>query len=130
MGDKERADQLAAENAKLKADLEKANEATASAVKADRERRAAIMALPEAKGREALAEHLFNKGESVDDAKATLAVSPKATDEKPDPVNDDAATLEARRLNGEGLNGNGGRPSLKGDRSVLASAVERTNKRR
>lgn len=129
MGDKERADQLAAENAKLKEDLEKANGATASAVKADRERRAAIMALPEAKGREALAEHLFNKGDSVDDAKATLAAAPKA-EGKPAPSDDDAATLEARRLNGEGLNGNGGKPSAMGDRSVLASAVERTNKRR
>lgn len=47
----------------------------AEAVAADRARRAAIMALPEASGREALAEHLWATGQSVEAAKATLAVA-------------------------------------------------------
>lgn len=110
MTDKERADQLAAENAQLKADLAKTTASATDAVKADRDRRVAIIALPEAKGREALAEHLFAKGDSVDDAKATLSASPKAAEE---PVVDDAVTLEARRLNGEGLNGKPATTSLK-----------------
>ncbi|BDA84977.1 hypothetical protein Sa4125_25190 [Aureimonas sp. SA4125] len=124
MTDKDRADQLAAENATLKANL---STASLDAVKADRERRAAIMALPEADGRTALAEHLYAKGESVDDAKATLAASPKAAaSAEPDPALDH----QNRRLNGEGLNVNGGKATAKGDKSILTAAVARTNKRR
>ncbi|MGV8956141.1 MAG: head maturation protease, ClpP-related, partial [Cypionkella sp.] len=83
MTDKERADALAAELATANAAKELAEaslaalqasapaEAVASAdaaVKADRDRRAAIMALPEAKGREALADHLFMAGNSIEQA--------------------------------------------------------------
>ena len=50
--------------------------AAAIAVKADRERIAAIMTHPEAKGREGLASTLATAGLSVDQAKAALAVAP------------------------------------------------------
>lgn len=120
MTDKERADQLAAENATLKASM---STASLDAVKADRDRRAAIMALPEAEGRTALAEHLYAKGESVDDAKATLAASPKVTaSAEPNP----AQEHESRRLNGEGLNVNGGKPAAKVPTSVAAGAASTT----
>jgi len=123
MTDKERADQLAAENAKLKADLEKASGGIEAALKADRERREAIMGLEEAKGREALADHLFTLGNSVDQAKATLAVSPKAVAEA------QTGEWRPRRMNASGLNtADGG--TQKGDRSVLSASVDRTNKRR
>lgn len=49
-----------------------------AAVKAERERGNAIRALPEAKGREKLAQMCVDKGMSVDDAKELLAASPKA----------------------------------------------------
>ncbi len=69
------------------ADLDKIRaDAAAAAVRADRERRGAIMALEEAKGREALADHLYMTGSTVEAAKATLAVSPKAAAE-PAPTN-------------------------------------------
>lgn len=121
--DKERADELAAENAKLKSQITEATASVDAAVLADRNRRTAIMALPEAKGREALAEHLFGLGNSAEQAKATLAVSPANA------AADDTSTFENRRLNGEGLNGDGKKPD-KADRAVLSAAVERTNKRR
>jgi ATP-dependent Clp protease protease subunit len=112
MSDKERADQLAAELAALKTST---STAAMDAVKADRERRAAIMALPEAEGRTALAEHLYAKGESVDDAKATLAASPKVTaSAEPDP----ALEHETRRLNGEGLNVNSPGAGKRGEMRV------------
>jgi len=76
---------------KTKADTQPANieEVTATAareaVKADRSRHAAIMALDEAKGREQLAAHLHTATEmSVDDVKAALAVAPAtAAEEQP-----------------------------------------------
>ncbi len=74
-------------------------EAAAEAVKADRERRQAIMALDEAKGREALAEHLYATTEmSAEQIKATLAAAPK-TGESP------AEDYERARLVGAGLGG-------------------------
>lgn len=90
-----------------KADTQPANleAATATAareaVKADRERHAAIMALDEAKGREQLAAHLHATTEmSVDEVKAVLAVSPVAsTEEKPSVV----AYDKARAAAGAGL---------------------------
>ncbi|EYD71802.1 S49 family peptidase [Limimaricola hongkongensis] len=76
-------------------------DAAASAVKADRERRAAIMALPEAKGREGLAEHLYASTEmGVDEIKATLSAAPEAKTEVPA---EDA--YEQTRLDGRGLGG-------------------------
>lgn len=119
MTDKDRADALAAELAELKAKPDAAT-AVATALKADRDRRAAIMALDETKGREALAEHLFTKGDSVEDAKATLSVSAKA-EAAPET---DIAEFENRRLNGEGLTG--GQPAAKaksGDQPAATAAA-------
>ncbi len=69
---------------------------TVDPVKADRDRVAAIMALPEAKGREALAGNLAAGGMSVDAAKAALASVPVAT----------AAPAPDARGNGQELGGN------------------------
>ncbi|GHG35550.1 head maturation protease, ClpP-related [Paracoccus aerius] len=60
----------------------------ADAVRADRERRAAIMALDEAKGRETLAEHLYASTEmTVDAVKAVLAAAPAPQAEAPEAAN-------------------------------------------
>jgi ClpP class serine protease len=96
------------------ADIEAARkDAAAQAIKADRERRTAIMALPEAKGREALADHLHASTEmTVDQVKAALAAAPAAQAQAPVPETKpegkpetDAAAYEASRLAGAGLGG-------------------------
>lgn len=131
MNDKERADALAAElatlkaekataEAKAKADLDAATAATADAVKADRERRAAIMKLDEAKGREALAEHLFAAGNTVEQAKATLAVAPAANAETPE-------NYEATRMAGAELNGGGDKQT--DTKASWSKVIARANKR-
>lgn len=88
------------------ADLEQAKrEAVQMALKADRERRGAIMALPETKGREALAAHLESTTEmTVDQVKATLAAAPVAqpTAALPDPAEGET------RAPGAGLGHSGG----------------------
>ncbi len=130
--EKERADALEAELATLKAekaaaeaklaelDADKAK-AVADALNADRERRAAIMSLDEAKGREALAEALFADGADAEKAKALLAVAPVATAS----ADDAAAAYEANRLAGATLNGG----KQGGDaQPVWAKAVARANK--
>ncbi|WP_299864415.1 head maturation protease, ClpP-related [uncultured Hoeflea sp.] len=97
---------------KTKADAQPANleEATAAAardaVKADRERHAAIMALDEARGREQLAAHLHATTEmSVDEVKAALAAAPATSaEEKPSA----AAYDKARGAAGAGLAAPGG----------------------
>ncbi|AYF00447.1 prophage Clp protease-like protein [Paracoccus yeei] len=90
--------------------------AQADAVKADRERRAAIMALDEAKGREALAEHLYASTEmSVDAVKATLSAA--SATEKPQP---DAAKLATAGLGGGAP---GGQPQMRVD--IVAAARKR-----
>lgn len=112
MTDKERADALAADVARLTAELATATAsattaqaatetATQAAVKADRERRAAIMALDEAKGREALADHLFVAGQTVEQVQAALKVAPVAAAAPVDP----AADYEATRLAGAEIAG-------------------------
>lgn len=78
MTDKERAELLEQENNGLKEKVAKLTASASDAVKEALERRAAIMGLDEAKGCEALAEHLFNSGSTVEAAKATLALAPKA----------------------------------------------------
>ncbi|MBP0440680.1 head maturation protease, ClpP-related [Tianweitania sediminis] len=130
MTDKERADQLAAEIAELKAQMKSSKDADATAAmqeelealraeKAARENTDAIMALEETKGREPQAKALAEAGVAAAVAKGILAASAKAGEEEREPT----------RLNGQGLTG-GGKPSAKGDKSVLADAVARTNKRR
>lgn len=100
MTDKERADQLAAEVATLRADLAAATASADQKVKDDRERRTAIMALDDTKGREALAEHLYATGKTVDEAKATLAVAPTASADAPG-----TSDYETARGAGAGLKG-------------------------
>ena len=111
------------------ADIEAAK---AEAVKADRERRAAIMALDEAKGREALAEHLYDTTEmSADAIKAVLAKAPKA-EGAPQASSQPPAEYEQARAAGAGL---GGQPSAStsdksGNIAVMQDAVKRNNQRR
>lgn len=97
-----------------------------------REQRDAIMALPEAKGREPQATALADAGVTVEKAKVILAAGPKTADageedeEQPDPQ-----AYAARRTTAAGVASPGvSPPKGKGDRSVLAAAVARTNKRR
>lgn len=130
MTDKERADALAAQVTELEAKLKSGKDADATAALTKeleelrakdqaRENTDAIMALEEAKGNEAQAKALADAGVKPDAAKAILAAAPKA----------ESGGNDRRRLNGEGLTG-GGAPSAKGDKTVLADAVARTNKRR
>ena len=84
------------------ADIETAK---AQAVKADRERRTAIMALDEAKGREALASYFADEtDDGVDKVKAALAKAPKAADET-HADGQPPADYEASRTAGAGLGG-------------------------
>jgi len=84
------------------ADIDAAKATAASeAVKADRDRRAAIMALDETKGREALAEHLHSTTEmSVNEVKAALEAAPLALSGTESPQ---AAYDNARAAAGAGL---------------------------
>jgi hypothetical protein len=118
VNDKERAESLASENAGLKAQIEKLTASADSAVKEDRERRAAIMALDEAKGREPLAEHLFSTGASVDAAKATLSFAPKAGDAV------EQEYQPPRSMNAQGLNREpaNGKPQAKSGLSARIDA--------
>ncbi|RAI01109.1 Clp protease [Acuticoccus sediminis] len=98
-----------------KAKTEAAAEAATAAVTAYKERRKTVLALDEAKGREALAEHLIDTDMSVEAIKATLAVAPapeapEADEPQTTGTTDPApsvADYERQRLNGEGLNGGG-----------------------
>ncbi|WP_167591811.1 S49 family peptidase [Jiella endophytica] len=135
MADNEPADALAAENAELKRQIKALEEAQTSASakanaeeleqlrkdKADRERTDAILALDEAKGRESLAKALASGGMAVEAAKSALAAAPNGVAD-----DDDKPILGA----GMGFNSRAGSGGMKkGDRSVLAAAVDRTNAR-
>lgn len=126
MTDKERADQLAAENAKLIADRDAATASIAAAVKADRDRRKEVMALVEAKGREKLAEDLLDTEMSVERIKQALAASGPAVEAEEEPE------FQPRRLNAQGLNTTTAthKPKAGERKNFLTAAVERTNKRR
>lgn len=136
MNDKERADALAAELATMKATAAAAEAAAktasetavADALKADRERRTAIMALPETKGREALAEVMFADGMTVDKAKAYLAAAPAATEAKAE--EDDGDDYESRRLAGAAVNaaGKGDKSGKTDAKASWAKVVARYNK--
>ena len=71
----------------------------------------------------------FTKGDSVDDAKATLyAAGPAASDDA-----DDEPEFQPRRMNAAGMNKSpaNGKPADKATaRAVLAASVDRLNKRR
>ena len=135
MTDKERADQLAAELATMRTRAENAEAATAKAgedaIKADRDRRAGIMALDETKGREGLAEHLYATGATVETAKATLAASPKASEGTATEVDSAAAGFAAGRMSAAQIAQPGGQQTPGSpNRALLSAAVERTNARR
>lgn len=105
-----------------------ASTAAYEAVKADRERRAAIMALPEAKGREALAEHLHASTEmTVEQVKSALAAAP-AVQTEPQPSQ--AAYDQSRAAAGAGLAMPGGQEKQPAKTTALSAAVARTNKLR
>lgn len=114
-------EELQAELAKANAELATAKASADEAVKADRERRAAIMALDEAKGREALAEALFIDGASVERAKALLAVAPVATAA----TDGEGERFEAANLSGAQISGEK-KPDAK---ASWGSAVAKMNKR-
>jgi ATP-dependent Clp protease protease subunit len=114
MTDKERADKLAAELETLKAE-----NATMKAEKDDRERRDAIMALEEAKGREAQAQLLADNGVAVESAKAILAAAPASDDTD---TEDNPSTYERQRLDGAGMNRGGGKPEAKSGLSTLVDS--------
>lgn len=118
MSDKPMADDQAAA-------LEEARKTAATeAIKADRERRQAIMALDEAKGREALAEHLYATTEmSAEQIKATLAAAPKVAEESP------AGDYERARLAGAGLGG-GAKPAPVAAADGWKATATRINARR
>lgn len=139
MTEKERADALAAELATMKAEkatAEKAaadaraaaEQAVADAVKADRERRTAVLALEGAKGREALAEKLLMTKMSVDEIKDMLEVAPKA-EAKSDAV-ESPENYEAQRLAGAAVNGGvqGGKPAAKASWSKVVARFNKNNK--
>lgn len=121
MTDKERADKLAADLETLKAE-----NATMKAEKDDHDRRDAIMALEEAKGREAQAKLLADNGVAVESAKAILAAAPAPSDQE----EDTSKNYERTRLDGAGMNRGANHPDKKGDKSILSAAIARTNKRR
>jgi ATP-dependent Clp protease protease subunit len=114
MTDKERADKLAAELETLKAE-----NATMKAEKDDRDRRDAIMALEEAKGREAQAQLLADNGVAVESAKAILAAAPASDDND---TEDNPSTYERQRLDGAGMNRGGGKPEAKSGLSTLVDS--------
>lgn len=122
MTDKERADQLAAENNALKAE-----NATMKQAQENGDRRNAIMALEEAKGREAQAKMLAENGVTVEGAKAILAAAPAVGGND---TNENPGNYERHRLDGAGMNRGSNQPTTKGDKAVLSAAVARTNKRR
>jgi len=95
---------------------------------ADRERRDAVLALPEAKGREALAQVLADTGLTPEKAKAALLVAGTMPAEDENPDLPDPQAYERGRVTAAGLTGKP--PAGKGDITVLAAAVARTNKRR
>ncbi len=117
MTDKERAELLEKEVNGLKEQVAKLTASASDAVQEDRERRAAIMALDETKGREALAEHLFNAGNTVEAAKATLSVAPKAD------AGDGEYQPPRRMMNAQDLNRDpNGKPQAKGGLSARMDA--------
>ncbi len=112
---------------KTKAD---ANSADAAKIEADTKARIkAITTCDEAKGREALAEHIaFNTEMSAEEAKTMLAASPKVEAKAAD-ENDDARTYEQERRQTNLAKPGEQRKSGAIDRSALKAAVDRTNAR-
>lgn len=95
------------------------------AVKAERVRAKGIMASPEAKGREALAEHFaYETDMSVEAAVAALKLAPTASadgDEPEDPP-ETFAERKTRMQDGDGLGLPGKRPSARAEQAEKAKA--------
>lgn len=109
-----------------------ANDNSAEAVKADRARVSGILNHAEAQGREALAKHFaFETDMGIEAAGKALALAPKAS-ATAEPEETPQAHA-ARRAAAGGLAAppaGAEKPAGKGDLSILAAAVARTNKRR
>jgi len=114
MTDKERADNLAAENATLKISL-----ATLQAAQDEADRHNGVMALEEVKGREVQAKALADNGVGIEAAKAILAATLLTGDE---PADDPAIEYDRQRLDGAGMNRGGGKPEAKSGLSGLVDA--------
>lgn len=100
------------------ADLQAATaEAARNAVAAYQARRKAIMALKEAKGREALAETLIDTDLTEDVIKSVLTSAPVAAADEGDGKNGEGEwrppQMNAHGLNREPVNGNGGKPTMR-----------------
>ncbi len=121
-------------------------DAIQAAVNADRARRSTIMALPEAQGRQALAERLHATTMSLEDVKATLAAAPAGTTPAVTPQAEmnaasggaapaqegtDPAGYQSSRLKGTGFQGGAPAPEkgAKADIGVLKDAVAKANDR-
>ncbi len=104
------ADAAAAELDRLRAE-----HATLLAEKNDRERRDAVMALPEAKGREKLAGELANAGLGAEQAKAALLAAPV-----PEPAEDPGQAYDRARATAAGMQG----PAGSGRKNPLLQMAE------
>lgn len=113
------------------ADIEAAKrEAAKTAVTAYQTRRKNVMALEEAKGREALAENLIESDLSEDAIKSALAAAPKAA--TPQGGKPQASTYEQQRISAAaGLaQPDGSTKTETENRTPLRASVDRLNKRR
>lgn len=122
MTDKPTADDKAAKDTPVDIAAERKAAADA-AVKADRERRSAVMALEEAKGREALAEHLLANTEmAVDGIKAALSAAPQAKAPQPDDEGEpDPTAYERSRI--DALAGGGSDRPAKAKPKIDAAGI-------
>lgn len=129
--ERERAEAAEAELATLKAAQAKQSSsvdaqelATLRKEKSDRERRDAIMALDESKGREAQATALADAGIDVEKARTVLAAAPVPPEPPKDPKEparqSDAQSYESARLAGAGLQRGGERAESKSEK-ILAN---------
>lgn len=113
------------------ADIEAAKaEAGKVAVAAYQTRRKNVMALEEAKGREALAETLIDTDLSEDAIKGALAAAPKAVTAQPG-GKPQASAYEQHRVAAANLaQPDGGKTTETDARAVMRASVDRLNKRR
>lgn len=123
MTDKPNGGDDAAELARLRAENAEMKKAAA-----DRERRDAVLALPEAKGCEPLAQILADSGLTADQARAALAAAGTSADSSDKGELPSPQAYERHRAAAAGMGG-GWTPN-KGDVGPLSAAVARINKRR
>jgi signal peptide peptidase SppA len=105
-------------------------EAAAKAVADDRARSAAIRALPEAEGRQQMAEHLvLNTEMTVDAARALLAVAPKQEDKKAPGNLLEAAMDLTKNPNVGADNGGGGGGEVSAADRILSDYTRHTGRK-